>query len=215
MSILKRDQNASPVTARPRKRVRFNLEDDDTATNSEIVEVHQSPTLSAKQIALRRSVLATKELFLFDYGTPLTLDADTLATTMALKVDHSYSDVLDHPLTISQNKKRARSPPTNPPQEPAAKKAKITISSNPQMAVDPVANASDLNQTEIVIESVMDSVSASKPNRLSTTTTIALHSGATKSSANDLKLQRMRSIRNRKPEWFVTLCFSDWSVWCL
>jgi len=209
-SILKRDATASSTaTPRPRKRVRFNLDNDDTDTITSSND-RESPTLSIKQIASRRNILASKELFLYDYGMPLTIDADTLSSTMALKVDHSYSDVIDHPLTISSRereskeskesitKKRVRSPPTTAnttvPQEPALKKARIAVADD----VDPVLNANDLNQTEIVIESAMNSISATKS---SSTRAIALHSGSTKSSANDLKLDKMRSIRNRKPEW--------------
>ena len=100
----------------------------------------------------------------------------------------------------SMNKKRGRSPSSNRnkasiPKEGALKKARVAVIDD----VDPVLNATDLNETEIVIESAMNSISATKS---ASTRAIAVHSVATKSSANDLKLDKLRSIRKRKPEWF-------------
>jgi len=203
MSILKKkspkkEVKVSSDASRPRKRVRFNLEGDDGDATVQIQTVHHPPALTSKQIARRRNLLATKEMFLFDYGLPLEFDAETLEATMTLKMDHSYSDVINHPLSVPRDqkpaqKKRERSSPDALPQQPAAKKAKIA---KPD-AVDPTENAASLNDTEIVMESAINSIST----KASSTRTIALHSGPTKSSANDLKLDRIRSIRNRKPEW--------------
>ncbi len=62
---------------------------------------------------------------------------------------------------------------------------------------------------EIVIESAMDSVTASTRSLSKAAMAMAMRSGPTKSSGNELEMDRMRSIRSRKPQWFVAVLIDD------
>merc|ERR1712154_201851 len=90
-------------------------------------EIHHKK-LSPLQIAHRRNVLGTKDMFLFNYGIPLQIESDIIENTMKLKINDQYFDVQNHPLSLSSNKNNKSLPSSTSTSinEPPKKKQKLS-----------------------------------------------------------------------------------------
>eukprot|EP00484_Ammonia_sp_Unknown_P029895 CAMPEP_0197050040 /NCGR_PEP_ID=MMETSP1384-20130603/25030_1 /TAXON_ID=29189 /ORGANISM="Ammonia sp." /LENGTH=531 /DNA_ID=CAMNT_0042482399 /DNA_START=59 /DNA_END=1654 /DNA_ORIENTATION=+ len=207
MSILK----SSKSTNQPKKRVRFNL-DPDATDNDEFKE--EQKKLSALQIAHRRNVLGTKDMFLLDYGLPLQLHSDISSLTTKLKIlddFHEVEDKVNHEILLNKSNKASKhklSPPRkhalddDSALQPAKKKQKL---SNDDMQAITSNNIHSEHSTQI-IESVIDNhisaASHTSTPSASASTAIVAYNPTTSSSAVATKLSSKRHRQHIvKPEW--------------
>ena len=195
MSILKRTSND---TDKSKKHVRFNLDTNDSNHNNSHSD---DASLTAFQRAYRRSILGTKDMFLFNYGLPLDLDTDIMQNTMQLKLNNTYSDVRDHPLTKPKLQNNANHQNNGKIREPPKKKQKVSKVDHNNLQQMKERNLSS-NETDTIIESVMNNLS--ETNHPSSTTQLVTykHSSSQISTRNLPKINKKKRL---KPEWYATI----------
>ena len=79
------------------KRVRFNLDETKTNDDKDLKQKNLS------EMAYRRSILYTKNMFLFDYGMPLQNLNDILKKTISIKMDNEYDSITLQQLNQTNN----------------------------------------------------------------------------------------------------------------
>ena len=212
-SILKTNKGAS----KSKKRVRFNL--DDNNDNDHEAEHHKK--LTAFQIAHRRNVLSTNDMFLFNYGMPIKIQSDIISNTMKLKISHQYHDVENHPLSKRKHNSNIKKTESikdskeKPTIEPPRKKQKV--SNHNQNIIEIAQNNINSDTTTKIIESVMDNLPQNQnqtqtqtqnnngnANNLSPSSTAIIPYNHNHNTSNQ-QLMRYKKKKNKKkkPEWYV------------
>eukprot|EP01083_Nonionella_stella_P273894 929469_1 len=198
MSILLTDKHSS----KSKKKVRFNLDNNSTNTNTPTPDDTHHKKLTALQIAHRRNVLGTKDMFLFNYGKPLEINSDIIESTMKLKINNQYSDVKNHPLTINNPTITTNTNNTTNTNEPPKKKQKTSHQNtnkqkpkNKQLTDEITSKNITTDTTSTMIESIIDNLPQNSHEHNSTNTTIVTYNQSSNQIAKPFKKKKP------KPQW--------------